>query len=30
MSDYGVKDIVSLSAGRAFRDKIGMYLCGDM
>lgn len=26
---YGVEDIKSLSAGRAFREKLGMYLCGD-
>lgn len=27
--DYTAKDIVSLSPGRAFRDKIGMYLSAD-
>lgn len=27
--DYSAKDIVSLSAGRAFRDKLGMYLTGE-
>ena len=26
---YGVEDIKSLSAGRAFREELGMYLCGD-
>ena len=26
---YEAKDIVSLSQGRAFREKIGMYLSGD-
>lgn len=26
---YDVEDIKSLSAGRAFREKLGMYLCGD-
>ena len=29
MSEYTAKDIVSLSAGRAFRDKLGMYLTGE-
>lgn len=29
MSEYGVNDIKSLSAGRAFRDKLGMYLTGE-
>lgn len=29
MSDYSAKDIVSLSAGRAFREKLGMYLTGE-
>lgn len=29
MTQYTSKDIVSLSAGRAFRDKLGMYLSGD-
>ena len=27
--NYGAEDIVSLSAGRAFREKIGMYLSAD-
>ena len=27
--NYTAKDIVSLSAGRAFREKIGMYLSAD-
>lgn len=27
--DYSAKDIVSLSAGKAFREKLGMYLTGD-
>lgn len=27
--DYTAKDIVSLSPGRAFREKLGMYLTGD-
>ena len=27
--DYTANDIVSLSAGKAFRDKIGMYLTAD-
>lgn len=27
--DYTSKDIVSLSAGRAFREKLGMYLTGE-
>ena len=27
--EYGVNDIVSLSAGRAFREKLGMYLTGE-
>ena len=26
---YEAKDIVTLSQGRAFREKIGMYLSGD-
>ena len=26
---YGVEDMKTLSAGRAFREKLGMYLCGD-
>lgn len=29
MSNYSANDIVSLSAGRAFREKIGMYLSAD-
>lgn len=29
MSNYTANDIVSLSAGRAFREKIGMYLSAD-
>lgn len=29
MNEYTAKDIVSLSAGRAFRDKLGMYLTGE-
>lgn len=29
MKDYNANDIVSLSAGRAFREKIGMYLSAD-
>ena len=29
MSEYTANDIVSLSAGRAFREKIGMYLSAD-
>lgn len=29
MAEYGVNDIKSLSAGRAFRDKLGMYLTGE-
>lgn len=29
MSNYSAKDIVSLSAGRAFRTKLGMYLTGE-
>lgn len=29
MSSYTSKDIVSLSAGRAFREKLGMYLSAD-
>lgn len=29
MSDYTSKDIISLSAGRAFREKLGMYLTGE-
>lgn len=29
MQEYTAKDIVSLSAGRAFREKIGMYLSAD-
>lgn len=29
MSNYTAKDIVSLSAGRAFREKLGMYLTGE-
>lgn len=28
-TNYGANDIVSLSAGRAFREKIGMYLSAD-
>ena len=28
-ASYEAKDIVSLSAGRAFREKIGMYLSAD-
>lgn len=28
-NEYNAKDIVSLSAGRAFREKLGMYLTGD-
>ena len=26
LMDYNANDIISLSAGRAFREKIGMYL----
>lgn len=29
MNEYSAKDIVSLSAGRAFREKLGMYLTGE-
>ena len=29
MSNYTANDIVSLSAGRAFREKLGMYLSAD-
>lgn len=29
MSNYTANDIISLSAGRAFRDKLGMYLTGE-
>ena len=29
MSNYSAKDIVSLSAGQAFRTKLGMYLTGE-
>ena len=29
IQNYGANDIVSLSAGRAFREKIGMYLSAD-
>lgn len=27
--EYTAKDIVSLSPGRAFREKLGMYLTGE-
>ena len=29
MNNYSANDIISLSAGRAFREKIGMYLSAD-
>lgn len=29
MSNYTANDIVTLSQGRAFREKLGMYLSGD-